>query len=81
MCVCVWGGGSEDNLQELVLFYHLNPRDPSEAVQLFGKYLYSLNHLAGSWQVVFIYPHGEPLAFLAKGPPVLSRLCPSSSLP
>lgn len=55
--LCVWRGeervkhvwGSEGNLQELVLFDHRSPRDASEASQLFGKYLYSLNHLAGPW--------------------------------
>lgn len=36
---------SEDNLQELALFYHVGPRNQIQVVRLGSKYLYLLSQL------------------------------------
>lgn len=51
--MCVWR--SEDNCQELVLFFHNdNSRDPTQVVRLSSKCLYLLGHPASTLYSVLL---------------------------
>lgn len=44
--VCIWR--PEDNFRELLLsFYHVGPRNQTQAIRLQGKQFYHVSHLAG----------------------------------
>lgn len=43
--MCVYKCSSEDNLEDLVLSYHMNPRDQTQVIRIGSEHLYLLSRL------------------------------------
>lgn len=55
MCVFIWGRGSKDNLQDLVVSLQLvSPGDQTQAMRLGSKYLQLLKHPASLMEMFII---------------------------